>query len=527
MKQSWRKKWAPSGRRMMILLITILVVDLGLLAYLTRKPICIESSLIYELEWVFKNGNKVRAYNCDAKINVPLSKVFIEKLPELQRRISQLEGLLKTNFIPIQPVRLSLHEGNSQNLQVSADSVNMSDQSFFSGDLLLERSYLKSWVQQFQKGQGLGILRLEVMTHFLMWNLGVQDQIHRHWQTLLGQWPQLATSWSGYCKSPVRDEAYEMLCLSPSLQKRAESLTPFSLNYWLAEKLWQSFQVLEVREQIEFFKKMGTFIQALSASDEVLLSEMTLEELDGFARTEADVWKSALDQVGFQDWGWNFTSKIASELDAYNHSLGRVDVLLHRKAPWTAQELHDLQSLALVETNYRIMAENDEGLWSFPWIAPIEPEAFPALKAQNMIWISCEWPTVEELLAQQEKASKVIVVQECNENPEILILAGLLHRGLQFFSLDNKDTKFVVVNLEALKFMLNKEISLSKRQLVSNLQTKESKNYLSTLASWKSALWNQKYRAYEVQATVDIIEWFKLPENVWPDFAVIPTSPSQ
>lgn len=518
MNSKWREKFAPTGKRMMLFLIGLLILDLTLLAYLSRKPICIESTLLSQLEWVFPDGQKAVTYNCQANIKVPLTKVFLEKLAEIQKRISQFESVLKTNFTPRHPIKLIVHEGSGEILRVSSDTIEIGEQIFFQKDWSLERSYLKSWIQQSQKSHGLGLLRLEILTHFLMWNLGVQDKSYKQWQTVLSQWPLLATSWSGYCKSSVKDESFSALCLSPSFMKRAEALTPFSMSFWLAQKLWQAFQVLSVSEQIEFFKKIGRFVESLSEAEEVPLNEMTLSEMDGFARTEAEVWKGAFERVGFRDWGWNFASKINSDLDAYANSLGRVDVLIQKNGAWTSNELQEFQNLAFEEVNYRMMAENDEGLWSFPWLTPIKPEAFPSIKAQNLILISCEWPSVEELLALQERSDKVFVVQECSETPSPLILSGLLHRGLQFFSLDNKDVKFVLVNLEALQFLIGRDGSLKKKKLITRAQTGDSKNYLATKANWTGALWNQKYRAYEVQATVDAVEWFKLPENVWPDF---------
>ncbi len=518
MISKWRKKFAPNGKRMMAFLIGLLVVDLILLAFLTRKPICIESSLLSQMEWVFPDGQTAVTYNCQANIKVPLSKVFIEKLAEIQRRINQFESVLKTNFMPQQPIKLIVHSGAAELIRVSSDTIEVSEEIFLKKDWCLERSYLKSWIQQSQKGHGLGLLRLEVLTDFLMWNLGVRDKTYLQWQMVLGQWPQLATSWSGYCKSSLKDESFASLCMSPSFSKRAEALTPFSMSFWIAQKLWQAFQVLSVTEQIDFFKKIGRFIEALSQSDEVALSEMTLSEMDGFARMEADVWKGAFERVGFREWGWNFAAKINNDLDAHPNCFVRVDLLVQRSGSWTSDELHEFQTLALEEVNYHIMAENDEGLWSFPWLTPIKPDAFPALKAQNLLLITCEWPTVEDILEMQQRSDKVIVVQECSETPSPLIFSGLLHRGLQFFSLDNKDVKFVMLNIEALQFLVGRDESLKKKKLVTKVQTPDNKNYLATKANWSSALWNQKYRAYEVQATIDAVEWFKLPENVWPDF---------
>lgn len=518
MKQRWWARFTPTGKRMTIFLIGLLIVDLFLLAYLNRKPICIEATLLSEMEWVEANGQSSFVYSCEANVETRFSKVFFEKLAEIQRRIVPFERLLKGHFKPIHPIRLVIHEGPSDQLKVSSDVIVMNQSLFFERSWLLEKAFVKAWLQQFQKGHGLGLLRLEVLTHLLVWNLGIREKVMQSWEPLLGQWPQFATSWSGYCQSPVRDIAYLPLCMSPSLTKNAEAFTPFSTNFWLGQKLWQSFQVLSVAEQLEFFKKIDRLVETLSDSEELPLSEMSLTELDGYSRSEADVWRHALEQIGFRDWGWNFVSKVTGDLDAYSNSLARADLYIQKNTAWTSEELLQLQQFALEETDYRLVAENDEGLWTFPWLTPVKSEALPYLKTQNLILVTCRLPTVEELLENQKRSDKIIVVQTCDENPPALIYSGLLHRGLQFFSLDNKDAKFVVINLEALRFLVDRDSSLLKKSLFFDLQVPEKKNNLAQWAGWTSALWNSKYRAYEVQATIDVVEWFKLPENVWPDF---------
>lgn len=518
MMQSWRKRFAPNGKRMIAFLVILLVVDLLLLAYLNRKPICFESALFNELEWVFPDGQTAKVYNCEANRKVPLTKVFIEKLSEIQKRLSQLDSELRANFLPTSPIKLSIHDGPAELLQIASDHLIVSESAFFNKELLLEKAFLKAWLQQSQKGAGLGLLRAEILTHFLMWNLGMTEKVYRQWQAVLGQWPQLATSWSGYCQSSIKDESYASICLTPSFAKRAEALTPFSLNFWLAQKLWQSFQVLSVKEQMEFFKKMHQFVEVLSSSEAEPLAEMNLLEIDQFARTEAQRWQIAFERIGFNDWGWNFSSKVASDLEAHRTSLGRIDLLVKKDRAWTADELLALQKIAIEEVNYRLMAANSEGLWGFPWLTPIREEAFPEVKAQNVVWITCEWPQVSELMEMRSHADKVILVQECSDKVQPIFVAGLLHRGIQFFSLDNKDSKFILLNLEALDYLVAREPSLLKKRLVTHEQAANKKNFLAAKASWTSALWNPKYRAYEVSATIDVVEWFKLPENVWPDF---------
>ncbi|MEY4615749.1 MAG: hypothetical protein RJB66_709 [Pseudomonadota bacterium] len=500
-------------------LVVLLVVDLLLLVYLNRKPICFESNLVEQIDWISTDSSSKTVYNCEAHRKVPISKVFIERMDDIQKRIALLEGHLKSGFLPLIPTKIVIQEGVQQLVQVSSDQITIGEGAFFGREeLTLEKAYLKSWIQQYQKGHGLGILRLEVLTQFLMANLGIHDRNYRQWQMVLGQWPQLATSWSGYCQSPVKDESFTNLCISPSFEKRAESLAPFTLHFWFAQKLWQSFQVLSVKEQMQFFKKLNSFIEVLSAAAEVSIDEMTLEELDAFSRQEIIHWRASFERLGFNDWGWNFASKVLSDLDAHKDSLGRVDLLMKKDRSWTTDELLSLQKIAVEEVNYRIVAENYEGLRAFPWLTPTRPEAFPELKAQNLVWITCEWPKVADLLEIRRKAEKVIVVQECEEKAAPLLVASLLHRGLQFFSLDNKDSKFIQLNLESLAYLVGRDSSLLKKRMIIVPPGKKDKNFISEKAGWKSVLWNQRYRAYEVHSTIEVIEWFKLPENTWPDF---------
>lgn len=518
MKGLLKKKLDLRGPRLITFLVVLLILDLLLFVFLNRKPICIESQLLHQVEWIAKDGSVASAFNCEANIKVAMSRVFIEKHSEIQRRIYQFDSQLKANFLPIKPVVLSIREDATSLVQSTADHLIISEDVFFDRALDLERAYLRSWIAQLQKGQGLGLLRLEMLTQFLMWNLGGADPELRSWQQLLGQWPLFATSWSGYCKSPIKDKYFTALCLSPTFSKKAEALTPFSLNFWLAQKLWHSFQVLAVKDQVAFFKNLRPLIESLCEQPSQTLNEMSLDEMASFSRQEAEVWRKAFAENGFRDWGWNFASKVESDLTAYQGSLGRFDLLIKTEREWTSEELKILQEISLEDLNYRILGESDAGLWSFPWLTPLKDEAFSTIEAQILVLVVCEWPSVKKLMELKQKSNKVIVVQSCEGMTEPLIFSGLLHRGLQFFSLDNKDIPFVSVNLEALQFLVGREPLLAEKTLVARLQAADTKKYLANKAGWTSALWNEKYRAYEVHANLDVIEWFKLPENVWPDF---------
>lgn len=512
------KKIKPSGQLVMVALLLLLVADLILLAFITRKPLCVETSLISEIEWISSEGAKSLLFSCESKNPPTPEKVVIERHEELQRRLGQLENLLKTQFVPVLPLKLQVHEGGASMLQIASDRIVISEELLFNKKWIFERAYLKSWLQQMQKGSGLGLLRLDIMSYFLMWNLGVRDIFDENWQNILKQWPSLATTWSGYCASPIMDEAYLSLCIAPSFTKKAELFTPLTLGFWMSLKLWQSFQALSVSEQMSFFTALPLFITELSKAEDIPLSDMTLAELDQFARKEAEVWKQPLEKINFASLGSTFNLKLAGDLDTSSENLGKVDLFLKKNNEWSTQELQDLQNLAFQELSYRVLAENQEGIWSFPWLAPINSKAIPSVRSQNLIYITCELPSVHDILDLQEHAEKVYVVQNCINEPIKIIYSGLLHRGLQFFSLDNKDIKFVYINIEALRFLIKRDNSLKDKKLGFFSQGNDRKNYLAEKANWVSALWNQRYRAYEVQATVDVVEWFKLPENTWPDF---------
>ena len=181
-------------------------------------------------------------------------------------------------------------------------------------------------------------------------------------------------------------------------------------------------------------------------------------------------------------------------------------------------ELLSLQKLSIEETNYRLVAENPEGFWSLPWLTPISLKVFPELQVQNFIWISCEWPSIKDLMAWRARSKKVILAQVCEDKKLPVLVASLLHRGFQFFSLDNKDLNVILVNLEGLEYLVKRDPNLLTKKVVTDRPSGKKSHFLSTIAGWKSALWNTKYRAYEVHATIDVVEWFKLPENVWPNF---------
>lgn len=514
------KKFKPSSQSLMTFLIFLLVVDLILLVFLNRKPICIESSLIDHIEWISDDSKKATIYKCDLQKSAMNTESIIEKREDLQKRINVLENLLKINFTPKRPIKILILDSKSELIQSSSDTIIIDETNFFVKNLALERAYIKSWLQQFQKikSQGLGLMRLDILTHFLLWNLGINNHYEPSWQNILSHWPQTATTWSGYCHSPIKDDIYNSLCINPTISQKDELFIPLSTSFWLSQKLWHSFQLLPLSDQIQFFKTIGQFVEILSESDSLDINEMTLRELQEFIKSEVQTWKQYLIKFGFRDWANNFEIKVNLDLESNSRNLGRADLLIKKSGSWTLKELNQYQQLSFDELSYRILALNQEGLWGFPWLAPIKPSALPSVKSTSFVWITCEWPSVLELLDTQEHADKVLIVNQCEESKEPLIFSGLLHRGLQFFSLDNRDINFVQINLEALRYLLKKDGDLKEKRLGAFQQVDGRTHYLAAKANWASALWNPQYRAYEVQASIDVVEWFKLPDNTWPDF---------
>lgn len=513
------KKLKPTGQNLILFLLFLLVIDLILLVFISRKPICFESSLVSQIEWVNENeSTSAVVYHCNYQKLPSEENIIYEHIDEIQKKLAQSENLLKSNFKPMRPIRLKIKEGEFGFIQSSPDLLAMDQKNFFSKSLLFERGYLKTWLQQFQESPGLGFYRLEVFTNFILWSLGVNGHFDLQWQNILTRWPLMGTSWSGYCKSPVKDDIYSQLCLNKTINQSAELMMSLPTAFWISLKLWQSFQLLPLADQIKFYKSIGPFIENLSQAESAPITETTLKEIEKFIKSEINIWRQAFEKMGYKEWGSNFEAKVNIDLESASGNLGRVDVLLKKTGAWTVNELNSYQILSLQEANYRIMGLNDEGIWSFPWLAPIKPSAFPSIKSEYLIWLSCDWPYVQDILDLQEHSDKLIFVHECNEKAKHIILSGLLHRGLQFFSLDNREIEFIQINIEALRFLMKLDPILRDKKLGSFQQVNERKNYIASKTNWSSALWNEKYRAYEVQGTIDVIEWFKLPENTWPDF---------
>jgi hypothetical protein len=503
-------------KRLVIFLFVLIMLDLLILSFINRKSLCIQSSWIDAVVWHFSEEETLNIYACDDKIKTLYNEDIADNVQTLNEHIIQVEKKLKGLGALVRGFRVHILNQSNNFMQIHGNELTLSANliSEQNGEAL-SRGLIKSWILQQQKAAGLDLFRLEALTNLLLSLSEIKLEQNLEWVDWAESSIFHGASNSAWCNSPLKQVEYESLCFEFEKQNANGGFSYIPLSLWFTKKIKVVYNQLSLENRLLFLKQFYLLIETLSLRPSENKGLLSLSDVTLYIRNETLAWSECFKAVNLPEVSEQLLKAYQYEEDNLSSYWDSLDFIFYQEADWSSEQIKRFQDLVLVEKNHKVIALNSKGFWLWPFVgAHSESSLDFKIKAKYIIYQSCEVPKVKDLLLKW--SDRILWVQNCETKPKPIVFNGFLHRGLQYFSLDNANTKFISFYLPALNYLISKN-SRVKDSVFALKPMQDQQSRLAELTSWKSALWNPQYRAYEVSSAIAVIDWFKLPDGTWPE----------
>jgi hypothetical protein len=506
-------------RKLGIFLFALVFLDLLILSFINRKSICIQTHWIDEVVWHFSENEALNIYTCEDKIKTSYNEIIADSVQTLNQHIIQVEKKLKNLGGPVRGFRLHILNYSENYIQVNGSDLNISANliSEKNGEELI-RGLVKSWILQQQKVSGLDLFRMESLTNLLLGMIDLKPQQNLEWINWVQASPFHLGSYFAWCNSPLKRFEYDSLCLKFERQSLTGGFSYQLLALWFAKNIEVVYESLSLENRLLLLKNFHLLIENLSLSPSQNNGLLSLTDIVVFIRKEISAWGSVFRAVKLPEVSEQLLKSYQIEENKLNTYWENLDFIFYQEEDWSSEQIKRFQDLAITEKDYKFIGLNAKGFWLWPFVGSHDVKSMDfKIKSKYVIYQSCSLPKVKDLLMKW--SDRILWVQSCEREPKTIIFNGFLHKGIQYFSLENPDIKFISFYLPALQFFISKNPFL-KNSVFAFKSMKNQQSRLAELASWKSVLWSAEFRAYEVSATISVIDWFKLSDGTWPEIMI-------
>lgn len=427
-------------------LLFLIVMVLMAIQVATKKPLCIDSSLVYKIDRISSENTglkKESIYTCQMWKAVPFSKYFYENGDELNRRI----GALELRFKPIiskARIGLVIDESNPEKWVVSGDRVEIGMGRLKSLDL--ETALLKS---------------------------ALQKQIQSHNAAFIDFLSQV--------------------------------LTGNSDNPSLFVELWQKTETqLGVFKKAQLHKFLLNRLQFQTEFNEISLTEniLNLLELSGgkldtlLMEPSLSIFKknfiSELQKIGL----------IPEEKDAKANNQSKFDIIIQ------AQEGVEIDLAQLInlskKSSLRVAFQAEAQTLLLPYL-----NTFKAKKpsASTRILLTAKEFKNSDLKKYTKNTEHLFVLSSSKEAGGI-DFSGLFDHKINRFLTKNKQYGFIKFHMPSVNSKLSELAQIT--DYFEFLKDKNMKNFKQSKLGWASVDWQSDVLAYKPVAIYDVIQLYRV-----------------
>lgn len=494
--------------------LVLFAISFVAFSWISRRPLCIDSRIIEKLERI--DGKQATAvYRCSARRTVSYDDVLARDLFPLSRRVHDLEKFLET-LQPLQkPVVIKILESTQKHFRVVGSELQIS-RDYLSSEGQLEKGILKIWLREQLHTENtvyeesLSDLMMFVMTGSV--RLGDEDLASSD-EFQQSKWPFVAKGLKSYCESSWKSLEHGWFC-SQEIKIKSKAFVSMSVRPLLTSALIESYMDLKLKERSQLMGLLSAALHELNPEasgrgySAFETSQQNLVDLSG----EISALLQALQdlqpqQAVLSSW----TEKIKRNLEIKGFTSEpletQVDLLLHiaLKDPLPLIEaVSKTQKKGLT-----VLASNDEDYFFLPGLETISKKAVRSVRAQRVIYWTCEAPTLSELMRYSTVTTRLLLVEDCQQKPS-LSLASSLQKGIESFMMENPKVSFVDLHLPSLHFAIeNKKLESESRLLIASLTSSEMQKILQKQLGWREQSFDKNLNFYQVQSDIEAIKAFR------------------
>jgi hypothetical protein len=364
------------------------------------------------------------------------------------------------------------------------------------------KALIKSWLHQQTEGGRYSQLRMEVISDVLVamirgrFSLEVPDQDGiLEYGTGTANWLEAAASYEGSCGSPWMPLELEGFC------GKSRAVNPFAFRPLLGSMIFSVYENLPLLERVSFVRTwLAGVLTALANSNETI-SPDGLHGWKGWLRAELATLLPGNEVAR----AWEIKKARLRENDAL-----KVDLV----AIIAANRMEEFGNA--LKTRVRAVApvEDRETLQLLPGRIPMGLRERVRLVTARSVWISCEAPTVLDLVFEPSLGGKTIFVPGC-EGDARAELDEFVRRGTEGFARQNPEVPFIQVQRTSLQLAVRRGALAPSLRLDEIVQkevgARKSGRPVSdpVILGIDQAFWQKEVRAFRVLGAIEAVEWFR------------------
>lgn len=477
----------------MLLLTVFLCVGV---AFITRKPLCINSKTVESLDRV-GGAQLAQIWSCQKQKKVPFDAQLWKAKDWIEKRLHKVE----TRVQFLKPVTIIIRDDRPQFFKVSSQSLELGAE-IIKEPTILERALFKAWIKQVSLPQQ-DLLTEEVLADLLVYtHFGYSEFSNK--ESMM--WPNVVKSGGGYCASEWMSLEHRQFC-SLAVTQEASKMTNFtdlSLRPLLTRSLTEAYRKLSVREQIGFpqwifeFLKSGKTKSVQAIGSYAALSERVIGFSDR-VRNSSPVGEKLQASMNrdLERRGFEFEETKSLSIDMAYLVSGRLES--------QAAFFSDMVDFSKQEPKKRLAIIDEDYIWLLPSLHPLKRSLFPKIHVKNALSQFCGWPNLSDLENLKNLADRVLTVNSCQRTS--IRVSGFASEGAEAFARQNPKLSFAQFHLPSVA-LLN-EISgqgLKNFKMISP----ETKGvaFLPQLGH-RNSEWVDGIKAFKVHSAIDAIEWYR------------------
>gem|GEM_PF-6912758 len=499
-------------------LIVVFCVAVVAFAYVSRRPLCIDSKLVEKIDRVTENGTHT-AYRCALGKHVPYDGKLNQITHDFAQRLMPVERFL--DYFGSFQGRVSLTMLKSPETYFKIrDHEIYATEDFLNSPGQLEKAMFKIWLRDQMHDAALeNSLSEDVLSDFL-WTtvkgrLNIYDPITKF--NLDSQpramWPEVLKNSAEVCQSPWWPAKSAAICQALRGARDTDSQIDLgSIRPLLTQALNDAYQKIPAADKIlwlqSFAKNLGHF----------QLPEIINSAGHDFSQAQRVVrqWISSLRLMDE-----NFGNLFAQELAA--HGFHDVAATVHFQALIIFDQTSK-ESEKLIEENLQSFEQSH--LMGYKKADQIqfssEGASFPLSdlglwQADKIVLIGCGSPQLEKLQNLSVQAERLLFIDLCQKKVS-LDVAAYLKQDAQLFATKNKEINFIEFHLPSLKLALQK-VDMNGQQkeawiadLLKESSKEKSKNpsILTEALGWQEPTYHSQIKAYQSQSAIEAINWYRM-----------------
>jgi hypothetical protein len=466
-------------------------------AYVTRKPLCIDSKLVERFDRL-SDSQTVSMYRCGLFRHVKFDPKLAADAKTISPRLQRLEVFFETLTPPFEKSIWTVLEKETKRFRIQGRQIFISD-DLYSEPLVLEKAHLKMWYRERVTKNQLDFQLLEeTITDLLLHAFQSQDS------TFLSRWPRTLVTFKEYCQSPWIYLEHQHLCANaeqPETSGLQGQLAIPSLRALLSQSLISVYQSLSLEQQLDFLRNLGTSLAILksksNASDSLIRSS-NLEQDMLQAAELIKKWSALIVQLSPDIY---ISAHLKGALQVELERRGFTEALdvatfdwVFRVTEYNEKMKEEVYKLALKNPDLNMAAIEGDKVWLLPNQQALPVSVLGQIKAFKTVQLRCGWPSGDEVETQGKHSQYLIIIDDCAVNLEIK-LDSLIRKGVKYFAIQNPKLRFVSFHLPSFKMALKKGIN--------------PMNYLRDPQWQMTARFDIEASALQPLAAISAIDWFR------------------